>query len=193
MGRCVRLPQRGIAVARAQRAGDSLLQRAEKLVLRLHQAAQGAPLHLGDELERGRHAEVGLEQQLLELLERARRHAAAREHGDVGERDVLDALPQRALRYVTCLSQNPHAVRETQSHRIHARWSTAPRERHVHHAVGGRAAPPPQRRTGAEDTWFGHDGAPVTAPRSQPIEERPEQRAVRVSALPAAKPPSPEA
>ena len=46
-----------------------------------------------------------------ELLERARRNTAAREHHDVRERDVLDSLPQRPLRYVASLTKYAHAPR----------------------------------------------------------------------------------
>ena len=68
-----------------------------ELRLRLDLPALGAPLHFLDQPQRHRNAEVGLQQHLLELLERAGRDAAARQHGDVHQRDVLDALPERPL------------------------------------------------------------------------------------------------
>jgi len=89
---------------RAERA------RTETLIRRLEieEATLRSPLHLGNESERRRHAEVGLEQELLEPLERAGRDTAAHDDGDVSERDVLDFLPQRSRGEIACLSENSH-------------------------------------------------------------------------------------
>ena len=57
------------------------------------------------------HAEVRLEQQLLEALDRTRFDSTARDDVDVGERDVLDALPQGALRRVTGFTEKRHGIR----------------------------------------------------------------------------------
>jgi len=65
--------------------------------LSLYESPLGESLDLGHESERDGDAKVRLEEQLLELLERSRRHTAARQYRHVHQRDVLDALPQRAL------------------------------------------------------------------------------------------------
>ena len=75
--RSLRDLQPGIAVSRLQRVANSALQGAEELVLGLHEAARGEPLDLLDEPQRGRDADVGLEQDLLQLLEVAGRYAAS--------------------------------------------------------------------------------------------------------------------
>ena len=85
-----------------------LRKRRLELVFGLHGAALREALDFVDEAQRDRHAEVRFEQQLLEFLERTRLDATAREDGDVGERDVLDALPERALRDVAGFSKKRH-------------------------------------------------------------------------------------
>src|SRR5204863_6686117 len=96
------------AVAGANGLGDPLLQRALELVLGFDEPTRRKPLHLLDETQRGRHADIGFEQKLLEALEVPGSHAAPGEHGDVHEGDVLDLLPERALRYVAGFAENAH-------------------------------------------------------------------------------------
>ena len=68
----------------------------------------GESLDVGHEAQRGRHTEVGAEQQLLETLEVARLHAPRQQDGDVRERDILDALPERAPGEVAPLRYETH-------------------------------------------------------------------------------------
>ena len=53
--------------------------------------------HIADEAHGCGDAEISLEQQFLELLERALFDTTAGNDGDVGERDVLYPLPERLL------------------------------------------------------------------------------------------------
>src|SRR5205814_2119525 len=61
--------QARIAVAGAERTLDAFLERIEKLVLRLDGAAARLAFYFGDQSHRDGHAEIGLEQYLLELLQ----------------------------------------------------------------------------------------------------------------------------
>ena len=74
--------ERGVGVPGAQRRRRCpCRRRVEELVLRLHEAALRQPLDLGHQPQGDGDAEVRLEQQLLELLERAlarRRRAPGR-------------------------------------------------------------------------------------------------------------------
>ncbi len=85
-----------IAVPGGERLLDAVTQRLVELLLRANEPAAGEVLDVGHQPERRAHAEVGLEKELLQALERARADAAA--HGDahVHEGDVLDPLPERA-------------------------------------------------------------------------------------------------
>ena len=89
--------ERRIAVPGPERSLDPAGQRVQELALALHRAPLRGLLDVGHQPHGGRHPEVGLEEQLLELLQRAGDLGAAYERADVGERDVLDALPERAL------------------------------------------------------------------------------------------------
>jgi hypothetical protein len=99
--------QMGIVVPRPQRGLDPEPKRFHELVLRLHQALERLTLDVLHQTQRRRNTEVRLEEGLLELLQGAWRDAPAREHGDVHERNVLELLPERPLRSVASLSENP--------------------------------------------------------------------------------------
>ena len=83
------------------------MQSVEKLLLGLDESATRLAFDLGHEAHSCWNAEVGLEQHLLQLLERALNRAGARDRGDVGERDVLYFGPQRPGRNVTRAAENP--------------------------------------------------------------------------------------
>src|SRR5262249_44241429 len=98
--------QRGIAVPRAQRLLDPVAQRAEELVLRANLAEPRLSLDVLDEAHGDRHAEVGVEEELLQLLDRPFRHAPLLEDADVGEGEIFDALPERTLGNVVGAAEN---------------------------------------------------------------------------------------
>ena len=86
--------ERRVAAAAGERGHQPRVQCGEELRLRLHGATLRLALHRLDEPRGHRHAEIGLEQQRLQLLQGAGVGAAAHEDADVAEGDILDALPE---------------------------------------------------------------------------------------------------
>ena len=91
----------GIAVARSERRFDRFPERQQKLVLALDESAARLSLDLSHEPEGRGDAEVGLEEDHLEGLQRALDGASTGDRGDVGESDILYFGPERAGRHVT--------------------------------------------------------------------------------------------
>jgi hypothetical protein len=79
----------------------------EELLLRLDESAARLSFDLRDQAHRGRNAEVGLEEDLLQILQRALDGSAARYCRDVRERDVLYFGPQRTGGYVARAPEYP--------------------------------------------------------------------------------------
>ena len=100
---------RRVAVPAPERTLDAVSQRLEELLLRANLPTLCELLDLGNETHGGRHSEVGLEQQFLELLERPVLDATTGDDADVGERDILDALPER-LFLAGALNNSGHVV-----------------------------------------------------------------------------------
>jgi len=84
----------------------------EELLLSLDETAARLTLDFRDKAHRGGNAEVGLEKDLLQALQRALNGAPAGDYGDVGERDVLYLGPQRPFGYIPGLPDYPacHSV-----------------------------------------------------------------------------------
>jgi len=99
------LPPRGRGIARAAVLDRYVAKvgppdaRASRLLEDV--TALRLALDLRYETHRSGNAEVGLEQHLLELLQRALNRAGARDRGDIGQRDIFYFGPQRTGRYIT--------------------------------------------------------------------------------------------
>ena len=89
--------QRRITVAAPQSGFNALAQCLVKFVLVHDLPTLREPLDIGDETHGGRDPEIGFEQQFLELLEGSSLYTTARNDTDVGECDILDALPEGPL------------------------------------------------------------------------------------------------
>src|SRR5687767_5942733 len=92
--------QRRVVSVGTQSSRHSLLERGEKLLLALDRPTSRLLLDALDETHAGRHPKVRLDENLLQLLERALNGAALREEAHVGHSDVSYSLPQRATRSI---------------------------------------------------------------------------------------------
>src|SRR5688572_16348664 len=98
--------QRCVVAVGSERSRDSLLESVEKLLLAFYRPALRLLLDVLDETHAGRDSKIGLDENLLQLLERALNDSGLREEADVGHRDVSYALPQRPTRGVVRAAKN---------------------------------------------------------------------------------------